>query len=118
MDAERYAERQIQAAIERGELTDVDGTGEPFGPMNDDPLWWVRSLLEREALPRQRQAVADRVAAAIQEAIRNPSLDEARMILNDANAVAVRWNDEHDERDHLETRSEIWLITERARRPA
>jgi len=125
-EAQFFDQGLVQLAMDMADLgvrmiiagLDQDFSRQPFGPMPDDPLWWVRSLLERETLPHRRQAVVDRIDAAIAEAIRHPSLDEARALLGSANAVAVRWNDEHDERDHVQTRSEIWLITERARRPA
>lgn len=117
MESERYADRLIEAAIERGEFASVRGSGEPIPDLCDDPAWWVRSLLEREELPHRRRAVAQSVQARIDEAVACPSLIEARRALEAANAIVRRWNAAHQERDHLEEQSDLWLISERARRP-
>lgn len=43
-------ERQIREAIERGEFSDLAGSGAPLtnSPVDGDPDWWARRLLRRE----------------------------------------------------------------------
>lgn len=54
MDAwEATVEAQIRAAVERGEFDNLPGAGRPI-PGRDlpyDEQWWIRSFLEREAIP-------------------------------------------------------------------
>lgn len=118
MDAARYADRLIETAIERGEFSSGEGAGEPIGRLDDDPLWWVKSFLERESLPGRRHEAAAEIDHLVARAIQEPSLDTARQILEAANAAVRAWNEDHRSRDHLEERSEVWLVSERARRPA
>ena len=49
---ESVVERQIRLAMERGEFSDLPGTGEPIEGLDDtyDPLWWVKRLAEREGI--------------------------------------------------------------------
>ncbi len=44
-----FAERQIEEAIERGEFDDLEGAGKPIPDLDGDydPLWWVRSFVQR-----------------------------------------------------------------------
>lgn len=44
----RWVDLQVQKAIERGEFDDLPGAGKPLPPMDDDPNWWVKKLIERE----------------------------------------------------------------------
>ncbi|NJP33934.1 DnaJ family domain-containing protein [Micromonospora thermarum] len=50
---EATVEAQIRAAQERGEFDNLPGAGKPI-PGRDQPYdesWWIKSFLEREALP-------------------------------------------------------------------
>ncbi|MFT3900699.1 MAG: DUF1992 domain-containing protein [Gordonia sp. (in: high G+C Gram-positive bacteria)] len=45
------AERQIQKAVERGDLDDLPGSGKPLDLTDhDDPDWWLKRYLKREGL--------------------------------------------------------------------
>jgi hypothetical protein len=46
----RWAELQIQRAIERGDFDNLPGAGKPLPPMNDDPDWWLKNLIAREQI--------------------------------------------------------------------
>jgi hypothetical protein len=46
----RWVDLQVQKAIERGEFDDLPGTGKPLPPMDDDPNWWLKKLIERERI--------------------------------------------------------------------
>jgi hypothetical protein len=54
MERPRYespVERAIREAQERGEFDGLPGTGRPLDLRDvDDPMWWVRRLVEREQL--------------------------------------------------------------------
>ena len=118
MDVQRYADKLINEAIARGEMEPATGVGEPLPPMSHDPDWWIRAFLERETLPDRREELDASIQRRVEAAILAESLDDARTILASANADAARWNAEAPEQFHLEEHSEIWLITERAKRPA
>jgi Domain of unknown function (DUF1992) len=46
-----WVDRQIRAAIARGEFDNLPGAGKPLKlPDTHDPDWWVKSLVEREKL--------------------------------------------------------------------
>ena len=49
---ESWVERQISAAIERGEFDNLPGEGKPIPGIDDppDPLWWVKQKMRRENL--------------------------------------------------------------------
>jgi hypothetical protein len=46
----RWVDLQVQRAIERGEFDDLPGKGKPLPPMDDDPNWWLKKLIEREKI--------------------------------------------------------------------
>jgi hypothetical protein len=46
----RWVDLQVQKAIERGEFDDLPGMGKPLPPMDDDPNWWLKQLIERERI--------------------------------------------------------------------
>jgi hypothetical protein len=46
----RWVELQVQRAIERGEFDDLPGAGKPLGPLDDDPDWWLKRLIDREKI--------------------------------------------------------------------
>jgi hypothetical protein len=41
---------QVQRAIERGEFDDLPGAGKPLPPLDNDPDWWLKRLIERERI--------------------------------------------------------------------
>jgi hypothetical protein len=46
-----WVDRQVRAAIERGEFENLPGAGKPLRlPDTHDPDWWVKGLVEREKL--------------------------------------------------------------------
>ena len=49
---ESPVEKAIREAQERGEFDDLPGAGKPLTNLGDpdDPLWWVRRMVEREHL--------------------------------------------------------------------
>jgi hypothetical protein len=46
----RWVDLQVQRAIERGEFDNLPGAGKPLPPMDDDPNWWLKKLIERERI--------------------------------------------------------------------
>jgi len=46
----RWVDLQVQRAIERGEFDDLPGAGKPLPPLDDDPDWWLKKLIERERI--------------------------------------------------------------------
>ena len=49
---ERWIDRQIREAQERGEFDDLPGKGKPIAGLEEPPdeLWWVKQMLRRENL--------------------------------------------------------------------
>lgn len=46
-----WVDRQIRAAMARGEFDNLPGTGKPLRlPDRHDPDWWVKDLIEREKI--------------------------------------------------------------------
>ncbi|PJJ53422.1 uncharacterized protein DUF1992 [Mumia flava] len=52
VDEVLYVDRQIRAAMDRGEFDDLPLAGKPIPGIDDDrsPDWWVRRLVERERI--------------------------------------------------------------------
>jgi hypothetical protein len=46
----RWVELQVQKAIERGAFDDLPGSGKPLPPLDNDPDWWLKKLVERERI--------------------------------------------------------------------
>jgi hypothetical protein len=46
----RWVDLQVQKAIERGAFDDLPGKGKPLPPLDDDPDWWLKKLIERERI--------------------------------------------------------------------
>lgn len=118
MRFERYAHERITDAIESGELTPREGLGEPLGTLDPDPDWWVRSFLERERLPELAGVFARSHAERLASAVDADDLAEARAILAGVNRDVVAWNADVPFAFRLEEFTEVWLISERAKRPA
>ncbi len=117
MDWERYARKQVDDAIEAGELEPTAGIGEPIHGLTHDPDWWIRAFLEREKMPDRRAEILEHRDGVIAEAVAAHDLDTARSLIAALNRVLRRWNDKAPEEFAIEPVSEIWLITERARAP-
>ena len=46
----RWVDLQVQKAIERGDFDNLPGAGKPLPPLDDDPDWWLKKLIERERI--------------------------------------------------------------------
>jgi hypothetical protein len=46
----RWVDLQVQRAIERGDFDNLPGAGKPLPPLDDDPNWWLKKLIERERI--------------------------------------------------------------------
>jgi hypothetical protein len=46
----RWVDLQVQKAIERGAFDNLPGAGKPLPPLDDDPNWWLKKLIEREKI--------------------------------------------------------------------
>ena len=44
----RWVDLQITQAMERGEFDNLPGAGKPLPPLDPDPNWWLKKLIERE----------------------------------------------------------------------
>ena len=45
-----WVDLQVQRAIERGAFDNLPGQGKPLPPLDDDPDWWLKKLVERERI--------------------------------------------------------------------
>lgn len=75
-----FVERQIEEAVRRGEFDDLEGQGGPIADLDGDydPLWWVRSFVQR--------ARAQEAAWELRRAVRR-----ARAVGDAARLAALRW---------------------------
>jgi hypothetical protein len=80
-----WVERQIQAAMERGEFDNLPGAGKPIADLDKphDALWWVKQKLRRENLSYLPATLALRKEAedALAAALRARSEAQVRRIL-------------------------------------
>ena len=118
MDHERYAEKLIEEAIARGELDPLEGAGRPLPILQNDPDWWIKAFLRREEIPDRHAEVAAARSALVAHAISIDDLTEAREALAEANRIASAWNEQAPEPYRFDELSEVWLIDQRAGRPA
>ena len=44
----RWVDLQIERAMARGEFDNLPGAGKPLPPLDPDPNWWLKKLIERE----------------------------------------------------------------------
>lgn len=93
---ESWVERQIREATERGEFSDLRGSGKPLALGDpDDPDWWVKRFLDREGLdasasmPPVLQLRAER-AGFPDSLLEVGSADGVREILRDYNLRVVQ----------------------------
>ena len=88
----RWVDLQVQRAIERGEFDNLPGQGKPLPPLDDDPNWWLKKLIEREnitgVLPEALQLRKDDAALA-SELDRHSSESVVRELLEAFNKRVV-----------------------------
>ncbi len=88
-----WVDRQVRAAIARGEFDNLPGAGKPLRlPETHDPDWWVKGLVEREKLSGVAPpAIGLRAedAALDAELDRMATEDEVRRTLADFNERVV-----------------------------
>ena len=86
---EKFIDRQIREASERGEFEDLPGTGKPIAELGkpSDATWWVKGKLRSEGLTYMPPSLALRRDAqdALDAAMRARSEDEARRIVETVN---------------------------------
>ncbi|MEH0986266.1 J-domain-containing protein [Micromonospora sp. CPCC 205556] len=95
---EAAVEAQIRSAQERGEFDNLPGMGKPI-PGRDAPYdesWWIKSFLEREALPSelllptplQLRRRVERVPAEVRDL---PTEESVRTYVGALNAEIMAW---------------------------
>ncbi|MEN8041352.1 MAG: DnaJ family domain-containing protein [Actinomycetota bacterium] len=107
-------EQQIADAVASGELEPSRGMGQPIPKLDNDPLWWARSLLRREQAADRIGDVLTYRDQQLTQAVEATSLAEARQILAVLNDRLDTWNGEVDDEFRVALHDEIWLVTERA----
>ncbi|GMQ99163.1 MAG: hypothetical protein BMS9Abin17_1730 [Acidimicrobiia bacterium] len=117
VDVERYAQDQLDEAIAAGDLTPTVGVGEPIRNLTNDPDWWLRAFFERDRLPERHDEFETHVGSVLHEAIHTTDLADARKTLSAVNRHITTWNEQAPAEFQVEPRSEVWLITERAKLP-
>ncbi|PWR05478.1 DUF1992 domain-containing protein [Micromonospora acroterricola] len=95
---EAAVEAQIQGAVQRGEFDDLPGMGKPIPGrgMPYDESWWIKSFLEREALPSdlllptplQLRRRIEQVPAEVRDL---PTEQSVRDFVGALNAQIVAW---------------------------
>lgn len=114
---ERYARSKIDEAIAAGDLVPTVGVGEPIRDLTSDPNWWVRAFLRRESLEDRRTELVAHKDHLVALAVAADDLATAREQLAVVNHRLERWNEEVPPELSIETVSEIWLVSERAKAP-
>ncbi|TDC84281.1 DUF1992 domain-containing protein [Micromonospora sp. KC606] len=95
---EARVEAQIRSALERGEFNNLPGAGKPI-PGRDlpyDESWWIKSFLEREALPTDLLLPTPlqlrRKIEKLPDEVRDVPTEQAvRAVVADLNAQIVAW---------------------------
>ncbi|MFI7490905.1 DUF1992 domain-containing protein [Micromonospora echinaurantiaca] len=95
---EASVEAQIRSAQERGEFDNLPGMGKPIPGRNlpYDESWWIKSFLEREALPSdlllptplQLRRKVERVPDEVRDL---PTEEAVRGYVADLNAEIIAW---------------------------
>jgi hypothetical protein len=95
---EAAVEAQIRAAQERGEFDNLPGAGKPIPGrgLPYDESWWIKSFLEREALPSDLLLptplqLRRRVEQLPDEVRDLPTEESVRAFVADLNAQIVAW---------------------------
>ena len=113
MDSEDHVEKLIKDALSSGELTPTRGLGKPIENLDQDPMWWARSVLRRERAADSLGRMIAQRNRQIERAISAADLSDARSILQSLNHDLAEWNEDVDEEHRLDLLDEIWLLTER-----
>jgi hypothetical protein len=114
MDQERYADWLIEKALKDGTVDTGVSHGRSLPPMNRDPLWWVKSFLDRESIPERFEGISTLVDGLLDMAIKEPDLGTARDLLARRNEAVTAWNSEVAEEFELEFIEETDLLSRRA----
>lgn len=95
---EASVEAQIRSAQERGEFDNLPGAGRPIPGRNlpYDESWWIKSFLEREALPSDLLLPTPlqlrRKIEQVPDEVRDLPTEEAvRAYVADLNAEIIAW---------------------------
>ncbi|MCG5471190.1 DUF1992 domain-containing protein [Micromonospora sp. LAH09] len=95
---EAAVEAQIQGAVQRGEFDDLPGMGKPIPGRGApyDESWWIKSFLEREALPSDlllptSLQLRRRVEQVPDEVRDLPTEQSVRDFVGQLNAQIVAW---------------------------
>jgi hypothetical protein len=93
---QRWVERQIREAAERGAFDNLPGAGKPIADLDTphDELWWIKQKLRRENLSYLPPTIALRKEAeeALAAAARAASEAEVRRIIAAVNRKIVDGN--------------------------
>ncbi|WFE99284.1 DUF1992 domain-containing protein [Micromonospora sp. WMMD964] len=95
---EAAVEAQIRGAVQRGEFDDLPGMGKPIPGRGTpyDESWWIKSFLEREALPSDLLLPTPlhlrRRIEQIPDEVRDlPTEQSVRDVVGQLNAQIVAW---------------------------
>ncbi len=93
---EKFIDRLIREAQERGEFDDLPGAGKPIPGLDKphDEYWWVRKLLEREEISLAPGTIQlrKRVEEMVERIRRASSEDEAHKLVAELNAEIGKAN--------------------------
>jgi len=93
---EKFIDRLIREAQERGEFDNLPGAGKPIPDLDKphDPYWWVKKLLDREeiSLAPGTFQLRKRVEEVIERIRRATSEDEVRHLVAELNAEIGKVN--------------------------
>lgn len=96
MYSEKFIDRLIREAQERGEFDNLPGAGKPIPGLDKphDELWWVKQLLLREeiSLAPATLALRRKVEEAIERIRRASSEAEVRRLVTELNAAITEAN--------------------------
>jgi hypothetical protein len=93
---EKFIDRLIREAQERGEFSNLPGAGKPIPDLDKphDEFWWVRKLLEREeiSLAPSTLQLRKKVEEAVERIRRATSEAAVRQLVADLNREIARAN--------------------------
>ncbi len=115
MDPTEIAEKMMLEALQDGTLDPTAHAGQPLPEMRaNDPGWWIRSFLERDALPERLAEARATAARLLDSAVSVDDLTAARAVLAQRNAGVRRWNAEVPDTHRLRVVTEPQLLEMRA----
>lgn len=87
MDPTEIAEQLMAEALADGTLDPAAHAGQPLPEMKqNDPGWWIRSFLERDAMPERFDEARTTAMRLLDAAADEEDLDVARRVLGRRNA--------------------------------